>query len=63
MTPATQEPFARAEDRHAPRAYPPQTMSPHGGQPPVPPTGEPPPVAARELEEHPADEPGYGHGV
>ena len=63
MTPATQEPFARAQDRHAPRPYPPQTMSPASGQPQVPATAEPPPPPGREPEDHPADEPGYGHGV
>jgi hypothetical protein len=54
MTPATQE--------QPPRPNPSHAVSPCR-QPQVPATGEPSPAADREPEEHPTDEPGYGHGV
>jgi hypothetical protein len=55
MTPATQE--------QPPCPNPSHTMCPASRQPQGPATGEPPPAAKKEAEEHPTDEPGYGHGV
>jgi hypothetical protein len=55
MTPATQE--------QPPRPNPARTLLPPDRPPQAPARAEPPPAAERKHEDHPADEPGYGHGV